>query len=72
MGIDLMLRPACFYLQELKEVLEERRADGQQENQAGRRGLVLQGSAEFVFGFISAIKISNKRKKKGDKGSTHY
>lgn len=28
-----MLRLACFYLQELKEVLQERRADGQQQLQ---------------------------------------
>lgn len=52
MGIDLMLRPACFYLQELKEVLEERRADGQQQTQAGRRGLVLRVKAELVFVFV--------------------
>lgn len=72
MGIDLMLRRGCFYLQELKEVLEERRADGQQQIQAGRRGLVLRGSAEFVFVFVVFITLkSKKRKKKEDKGSTH-
>lgn len=58
MGIDLMLRPACFYLQELKEVLEERRADGQQQTQAGRRGLVLQGSAELMFVFVVFLPLN--------------